>query len=149
MLRPWRELLPRLAGPLLLGGAAWSFLAFGIEASTLYHRWRHQAWSASSPSGWRLGTPPPDRLGRFLALADSFADEPGAIAFAPRQKGHEGLVVSLWASFLLPHRDVVPGGMPQQEVEVRWLLAWQRTVERAGLESVLHTDDGVLYRVQP
>lgn len=143
----------RLATALLLVGVVWGLYAQVREARKLHYRWQHQAWEAHEPAFWRLGTPPAVRMRQFLALADGLTDDTGTIVFSSHQRGHDALVLYLWASYSTPHRTVRPAHGPGFLEASEWWISWNTTLDkhhdRHRLEPVLHTDDGVLYRILP
>lgn len=131
----------------------WSLYALARESRNLQWRWRHQAWHADEPFHWRPGTPPTERFRGFMAMADGFIDEPGVIAFSSLQRDHDALVLWLWASYSLPHHTVRPAHGADLLEQSRWWISWNTALDEHPhgdrLDKVLHTEDGVLYRILP
>ena len=102
------------------------------------------------PSRWLPGT-------RHVLLLEKFLEDVDArvparqkrIAFlAPGPPLSDGLYQYLWASYLLPERDLVPAGADLAGLKVRYLAAFRSRMDDPRYKAVAQFDDGVLYRIR-
>lgn len=87
--------------------ALWAAFSLAVEVRHLLWRQVEDRWLATQPCLWRYGTPPTDRLERFLdgvrpVLAEDGTGSGDVVLFSSPFAGREELCAYLWASYLLP-----------------------------------------------
>lgn len=134
----------------MLLAVLWLAVALGLEvrAAFTFHVARPPGPRAGLP--WRFGTPPVIRLQRFLRRATQGlpAEAPLAFASAPGEAGSPEFFRFLWASFLLPERDVVPSFDPDGMRHARFVVAYGTRLESPLLERIRDYGGGAVYRVR-
>lgn len=158
----------RMVSTLFVLVALWAALALAREVRHL--QWRHAGdrWFVDEPCLWRYGTPPTDRLERFLDAVrpvidqagggdgtvyfrspfDGFAaDDVAPAAFFPDQQ--DGLCAYLWAAYLLPEMTLRRPQATSASAEGSLWLLFGAPAGGApeGFEPVVSTEDGVLGRI--
>lgn len=86
----------------ILGLALWAALGLAVNVRHLQWRQAEDRWLDDEPCLWRYGTPPTERLERFLETAGLDARNPGPVLFSSRWEGQGALCAYLWATYLLP-----------------------------------------------
>jgi len=103
------------------------------------------AFRELDPAGWRLESPPAQRMAAFLALAGERIPAGSRVAFAGVDlPGTQSAYRAMWATYLMPRHHVLPAG---QAWDGEWWVAYRTRVDRADLELVWENADGALYRV--
>jgi hypothetical protein len=129
---------------ILLG---WTALAAGKEAVATFTLHARPPLNFRQPARWLPGTRQVLMLQAFLRNVDRLVPSGEKIAFtAPGDPLGDGLYRYLWASYLLPERDVLPlaaGGV----AEVRYLAAFRsRPDDGRRWKVVAHLKEGAVYR---
>ena len=144
-----RRLRPTLI--VALAALVWASVATGLELHRFAHRRSSISILAGDAARWRLGVQPASRMRRLLQLSAPLVPEGRSLAFAGAA-GWQGYQELLWATYLLPEWTVRPyrPQRPGGQLEAGdYVVSWRRELKRRGVEVILHTDDGVLYRVRP
>jgi hypothetical protein len=145
------EALRRPRAWLLLAVLLWTGYALGVETVATVSRQTRPVRNIRQPSRWLPGTRHVLLLEKFLADVDARVPaRQKRIAFsAPGPPLSDGLYQYLWASYLLPERDLVPPGADLSGLNVRYLAAFRSRVDDPRYKVVARFDDGILYRIRP
>lgn len=131
----------------MLAGVLWCGFFAALEAYRTVKLYLNRPWSGQRPSGWRLGSPPVERLGSFLAAAE---EEMAGAAFVildgsglpPAERPY----LAMWTAYLLPRHQILP---PAEELVPQasyWLVYGGGSPPAAG-RPLLSTPAGSLYRL--
>src|ERR1700680_3573136 len=113
---------------------------------------REQARSCAAPPldapvlAWRLGTPPVERLRRFLDEAHRFLPHGAVLGFAsPGGPVGEAFFRRLWAAYLAP--DLNLPGESDAHAYTHYILAYGVRIDGPGVSLVRPLPGGGLYRI--
>jgi len=113
---------------------------------------REQAHSCAAPPldapvlAWRLGTPPVERLRRFLDEAHGVLPHGAVLGFASAD-GPVGAAFfrRLWAAYLAPDLNLL--GEADAHAHTHYILAYGVRIDRPGVSLVRPLPGGGLYRI--
>jgi hypothetical protein len=145
--------MPLSPGPILARLALSATLAFAAIGFLGEVRVQESSCSAVSPVdapvlAWRLGTPPVERLRRFLDEAHRSLPHGAVLGFAsPEGPLDAALFRRLWAAYLEPDLNLL--GEADAHAYTRYILAYGVRIDRPGLSLVRSLPGGGLYRIGP
>lgn len=116
--------------------------------------WTREKACAAPPSesapvlAWRLGTPPVDRLRRFLDAARGLLPSGTVAGFAsPAGPVEAPFFRRMWAAYLEPELNL-PGDTDASQ-QARYILAYGIRIDRPGVSPIQPLPGGTLYRIGP
>lgn len=139
---------PVLVRLLLSGALALATIGFLAEL-----RVQGSSCAAAPPQNapvlsWRLGTPPVERLRRFLGDAHRLLPHGAIVGFAsPEGPLDAALFRRLWAAYLVPDLNLLSEA--DAHAYTHYILAYEVRVDRPGVSLVRPLPGGGLYRIGP
>jgi hypothetical protein len=145
--------MPLSPGPILARLALSTTLALATIGFLGEVRTQARSCAAAPPLdapvlAWRLGTPPVERLRRFLDEAHRVLPHGAVLGFAsPEGPLDAAFFRRLWAAYLEPDLNLL--GEADAHAYTHYILAYGVPIDRPGLSLVRQLPGGGLYRIGP
>jgi hypothetical protein len=137
----------RVPAILLAGLLGWHGLALIRAAHTAAAPWQGPEPNFRLAARWQPGTRQVDNLERFLAMVREATPPGSRIAFLSDQSfTPDGFYSDLWAGYLLPEREVVPGADSRAWALASHVATYRMRLDTPELDLIRATPDGAIYR---